>query len=78
LHLCPALRNKGADLVAVVSNQESRLAKACDMKVFLPVDKELCPMDPQSRKFLEEQMDKFFFGSGSALPPDYRPRVNPS
>ena len=36
----------------------------------------LSPMDPQSRKFLEEQMDKFFFGSSSAMPPDYLPRVN--
>ena len=33
----------------------------------------LSPMDPKARKFLEEQMEKFFFGDGSAPPPDYRP-----
>ena len=45
LHLCPALRNKGAQLVAVVSNKESRLVRACDLSVLLPVSKELCPYD---------------------------------
>ena len=33
----------------------------------------LSPMDPKSRKFLEEQMEKFFFGEGAELPPDYKP-----
>jgi Fe-S cluster biosynthesis and repair protein YggX len=33
----------------------------------------LSPMDPKARAFLEEQMEKFFFGDGSDLPPDYRP-----
>ncbi len=33
----------------------------------------LSPMDPKARKFLEEQMEKFFFGDGIAPPPDYRP-----
>jgi len=33
----------------------------------------LSPIDPKSRKFLEEQMHLFFFGQGSAPPPDYRP-----
>jgi arabinose-5-phosphate isomerase len=45
LHLCPALRNKGASLIAVVSSRNSRLAKACDSSIFLPVAKELCPFD---------------------------------
>ncbi len=45
LSLCPALRNKGATLVAVVSSKESRLEKACDEAVYLPVAKELCPFD---------------------------------
>ncbi len=31
----------------------------------------LSPMDPKARKFLEEQMEKFFFGEGAELPPDY-------
>ncbi|MCS4503069.1 putative Fe(2+)-trafficking protein [wastewater metagenome] len=33
----------------------------------------LSPMDPKAREFLEKEMEKFFFGSGSELPPDYRP-----
>jgi Fe-S cluster biosynthesis and repair protein YggX len=33
----------------------------------------LSPMDPKSRKFLEEQMDKYFFGEGADLPADYVP-----
>jgi Fe-S cluster biosynthesis and repair protein YggX len=31
----------------------------------------LSPMDPKSRKFLEEQMEKYFFGEGAETPPDY-------
>ncbi|MES9972175.1 MAG: oxidative damage protection protein [Candidatus Thiodiazotropha sp.] len=34
----------------------------------------LSPVDPQARKFLEDQMEQFFFGEGSELPPDYRPQ----
>jgi Fe-S cluster biosynthesis and repair protein YggX len=33
----------------------------------------LSPMDPKSRKFLEEQMDKFFFGEGAEMPEGYVP-----
>ena len=34
----------------------------------------LSPLDPKSRTFLEEQMEKFFFEEGdSELPPDYKP-----
>jgi len=33
----------------------------------------LSPMDPKARKFLEQQMEQFFFGEGSAPPPDFRP-----
>ncbi|RLW68783.1 MAG: oxidative damage protection protein [gamma proteobacterium symbiont of Stewartia floridana] len=35
----------------------------------------LSPVDPKARKFLEEQMEQFFFGEGSELPPDYKPQV---
>ena len=31
----------------------------------------LSPMEPKARKFLEEQMEKYFFGEGADLPPDY-------
>jgi Fe-S cluster biosynthesis and repair protein YggX len=34
----------------------------------------LSPMDPKSRKFLEEQMEKYFFGEGAETPPEYVPQ----
>jgi len=33
----------------------------------------LSPIDPKARTFLEEQMEKFFFGDGSDVPPDFKP-----
>lgn len=45
LTLIPSLRNKGVALVAVVSSPESRLAKACDKVVYLPLERELCPFN---------------------------------
>ncbi|HTY49225.1 MAG TPA: oxidative damage protection protein [Steroidobacteraceae bacterium] len=33
----------------------------------------LTPMDPKARKFLEAEMEKFFFGGGSERPQEYRP-----
>lgn len=33
----------------------------------------LSPIDPKSRKFLEEQMEKYFFGDGADTPPDFKP-----
>lgn len=33
----------------------------------------LTPMDPKARKFLEGEMEKFFFGPGSAAPTGYVP-----
>ena len=31
----------------------------------------LSPVDPKARKFLEEEMEKFFFGEGSAKPKEF-------
>lgn len=45
LRLAPAVKNKGAKLVALVSNPESRLAKMADFPIFLPVTDELCPFN---------------------------------
>lgn len=45
LELCPALRNKGAHLVAVAMNPKGRLVKACETAFVLPELKELCPFD---------------------------------
>ncbi len=56
LHLCPALRNKGAEIVAVVSNQRSRLAKAADHVIYLPLARELCPFDISPTTSTVEQL----------------------
>ncbi|MBV6416974.1 MAG: putative Fe(2+)-trafficking protein [Steroidobacteraceae bacterium] len=32
----------------------------------------LTPVDPKARKFLEAEMEKFFFGAGSSPPGDFR------
>ena len=34
----------------------------------------LSPIEPKARQFLEEQMEKFFFGEGAETPPDYVPQ----
>jgi Fe-S cluster biosynthesis and repair protein YggX len=33
----------------------------------------LTPVDPKARKFLEAEMEKFFFGDGSNKPEGYKP-----
>lgn len=33
----------------------------------------LTPIEPEARKFLETEMEKFFFGGGSARPKEYVP-----
>jgi Fe-S cluster biosynthesis and repair protein YggX len=37
----------------------------------------LTPIDPKARKFLEGEMEKFFFGGGSTKPKEFTP-VPPS
>ena len=32
----------------------------------------LTPIEPKARQFLEQEMEKFFFGEGSDKPPDYK------
>lgn len=36
----------------------------------------LSPLDPKARKFLETEMEKYFFGEGSAAPQGYVPPAN--
>ena len=36
----------------------------------------LSPVDPKSRKFLEDEMDKFLFGEGSKAPDGFVPEKN--
>ena len=45
LSLVPFIRKKGAKLIALVSNSNSRLAQQADIALSLPVEKELCPFD---------------------------------
>ena len=33
----------------------------------------LTPVDPKARKFLESEMEKFFFGAGSEAPKEFVP-----
>lgn len=33
----------------------------------------LSPLDPKTREFLAREMEAYFFGSGSAMPPGYVP-----
>ena len=33
----------------------------------------LTPIEPEARKFLETEMENFFFGGGSAAPKEYTP-----
>ncbi|MDD2892497.1 MAG: oxidative damage protection protein [Halothiobacillaceae bacterium] len=33
----------------------------------------LTPVDPKARKFLEQEMEKFFFGEGSVVPEGFVP-----
>ncbi len=33
----------------------------------------LTPIEPEARKFLETEMEKYFFGEGSAAPEEYVP-----
>ncbi len=33
----------------------------------------ITPFEPKARKFLEEEMEKFFFGEGSSRPEEYVP-----
>ena len=39
------MQAKGATLVSVACHQDCKLAKMCDMSVYLPLQRELCPFD---------------------------------
>ncbi|XP_031482482.1 probable arabinose 5-phosphate isomerase [Nymphaea colorata] len=45
LRLIPCARARGAFLVAVTSSKTSLLSGACDLSVYLPLERELCPFD---------------------------------
>lgn len=41
-------------------------------QVMLINEYRLSPVEPKARKFLEAEMEKFFFGAGSERPADYK------
>jgi len=43
-----------------------------DHQVMLINEYRLTPIEPKARQFLEQEMEKYLFGEGSASPPDYR------
>lgn len=45
LQLIPCVRNKGAKVLAFVSNEKSRMAQAADFVLKIPVENELCPFN---------------------------------
>ena len=45
IQLIPYVRKKGAKLISVVSNAESKIAILSDLFIVLPVQKELCPFN---------------------------------
>ena len=44
-----------------------------DHQTMLINEYRLTPFDPNARKFLEEEMEKFFFGEGASVPEGYVP-----
>ena len=42
-------------------------------QVMLMNEYRLSPVEPKARKFLETEMEKFFFGTGSEKPAEFKP-----
>jgi len=43
-------------------------------QVMLINEYRLSPIEPKARKFLETEMEKFFFGTGSQKPAEFQPK----
>jgi len=43
------------------------------LQTMLINENRLSPMDPKARKFLEAQMERYFFGEGAEVPEGYVP-----
>ena len=48
-------------------------AKWVNHQTMLINEYRLSPVEPKARKFLEGEMEKFFFGEGSQAPEGYKP-----
>jgi len=44
-----------------------------DHQTMLINEYRLSPLDPKSKAFIEKEMENFFFGENSTLPPDFTP-----
>ncbi len=44
-----------------------------DHQTMIINENRLNPLDPEARKFIEHEMENYFFGEGSQLPPGYVP-----
>lgn len=64
LHLLPFFQRRKAKTIAIVSEEKSRLALACDLAMVLPVEKELCPFDLAPTTSTEVQL---LFGDALAI-----------
>ncbi|MBS0615649.1 MAG: KpsF/GutQ family sugar-phosphate isomerase [Verrucomicrobia bacterium] len=64
LELMPSFERRKAKTIAIVAEENSRLAKACDLYVVLPVEKELCPFDLAPTTSTEVQL---LFGDALAI-----------
>ncbi len=63
--------NLGQRIYAHVSQQAWQMW--IQQQTMLINEYRLTPVDPKAREFLEREMEAFFFGRGSAAPPDYQP-----
>lgn len=45
INLIPHVKNKGTQLIGIVSNAKSRLVRACNLSITLPLEQEICPFD---------------------------------
>ena len=45
INLLPHVKRKGAKTVVIVSKKNSKLGSLCDLTIYLPVEKEVCPFD---------------------------------
>ena len=61
----------GARIYADVSNQAWQQWLA--HQTMLINEYRLSPIEPQARKYLEGEMEKFFFGDGSKKPGEFKP-----
>lgn len=64
LNLVPSLKNKGVQILSVVNNAQSRLAKASDFSMTLPLLRELCPYNMAPTTSTASQM---IFGDVMAI-----------